>query len=290
MSAAGSDQDTSGDALPDVLPDESTFHSAWRAACIAASGDLPADEAELALAAGALADRLAWVFLSGYQAAVRRCFPELISGAGWTCLAAAEGRGGPACELSASDGGFLLSGEKSWIAGAGALQSLVVSVGEGDARCFVGVEASASGVSIDLPRTPDFLSEMTQGVARFDEVQVAAARVLGEPARGLWFRGAEPLYVMLALNACLQSRALAAGRSDVSALAEEAIDHGRTLPAVLDQKAAILPGLAELRVLTARTLAASSELVAGSPTLAASWQADARLFAMFGVAAEAPEA
>jgi hypothetical protein len=94
--------------------------------------------------------------------------------------------------------------------------------------------------------------------------------------------------VLLALNACLQSRALASGREDLGALAGKAIDHGRTLPALLDQKAAILPGLAELRRLTARTLAASSEIVAENPMLSASWQADARLFAMFGVAANEP--
>ena len=226
-------------AAGDTYPDEDGFHSAWRAACTGADGGLLADEVELALAGGALADRLAWVFVSGYQAAVRRCFPELVSGSGWTCLAAAEGRGGQECVLAPEGDGFLLSGEKSWIAGAGVLESLVVSVGEGGSRCFAGLEASATGVAIELPRTPGFLGEMSQGVARFDRVPVA--NVVNEPARGLWFRGAEPLFVTLALNACLQSRALAAGNEELAALAEQAIVHGRSLPGVLAEKEAILP-------------------------------------------------
>ncbi|TNF90416.1 MAG: hypothetical protein EP301_01155 [Gammaproteobacteria bacterium] len=216
----------------------------------------------------------------------RRCFPELVSGAGWTCLAAAEGRGGPGCELVKRGDSVLLNGEKSWIAGAGVLESLVVSVGEGEARCFVGIQASAPGVTIDLPRAPGFLGEMSQGVARFDDVAIPAAGVINEPARGLWFRGAEPLYVMLALNACLRSLALNSGREDLVILTGDAIDHGRTLPVVLDQKAAILPGLAELRALTVNALTAAVDVIAESATLAASWQADARLFAMFGLAAE----
>ena len=270
----------------DAYPDEHVFHAAWQAACSDESGALIADEAELALAGGSIADRLAWVFVSGYQAAVRRCFPELVQGTGWTCLAAAEGRGGPGCVLVPGPDGFLLSGEKSWIAGADVLDSLVVSLGEGDDRRFVAVSAAAPGVTIELPREPGFLGEMSQGVVRFDSVRVAAADVLSEAARGLWFRGAEPLFVLLALNACLRSRALAAGDLQLAALAEKAIDHGRSLPAVLAEKTAILAGLAELRLLTGDTLAASADVVAAFPVLAASWQADAGLFAMFAVQKE----
>lgn len=264
-----------------TYPDEGGFYSAWQQVCTDADGQLLADEAALALAGGGLADRLAWVFVSGYQAAVRRCFPELVTGSGWTCLAAAEDRGGPGCTLVPSGDGLLLSGEKSWIAGAGNLESLVVSVGAGASRRFAGVGAADAGVSIELPRKPGFLGEMTQGVARFAAVPVLG--VVNEPARGLWFRGAEPLYVMLALNACLRSRAMDAGNGQLLGRAEAAIEHGRTLPAVLADKEAILAGLVEMRSLTGQTLAAAAEAVRGSPSLAASWQADAKLFAMFGV-------
>ena len=263
---------------------ESEFHDAWLAACTDGNGNLLADETELALAGGAIADRLAWVFVSGYQAAVRRCFPELVTGGGWTCLAAAEGRGGPGCVLSLKGDGYLLSGEKSWIAGAGVLESLVVSVADAeqsDAPCFVGVSAKAPGVALDCPRAPGFLGEMSQGVARFEEVEVAREAVLSEPVRRLHFRGAEPLFVLLALNGCLKAHG--AGRSQLVAVAERAIEHGRTLPAVLGEKAAILAGLAQLRTLTAATVAAAADVVAASPSLSASWQKDARLFEMFAI-------
>lgn len=269
-----------------VFSDERAFHSAWQTACAGDSGVLLSDEVELALAAGAIADRLAWVFVSGYQAAVRRCFPELTPGNGWTCLAAAEGRGGPACVLTSDADGYLLSGEKSWIAGAGVLDSLVVSVAAGEDRRFAAVPASAPGVQIDLPRSPGFLGEMSQGMARFQAVRIPAAAVLAEPARGLWFRGAEPLYVMLALNACLRSRALTAGDEGAAALALKAIEHGRSLPAVLAVKADILAGLAELRRLTTESLAAAAGVVAACPTLTASWQQDAKFFTMFGIETE----
>ena len=272
----------------ETFPDERDFHAAWVTACTDLQGCLVADEVALALAGGALADRLAWVFVSGYQAAVRRCFPELVAPAGWTCLAAAESRGGPGCRLTTEGNDLRLNGEKSWIAGAAVLDSLVVSVGEGDQRAFAGVLADAPGVTMDLPREPGFLAEMSQGVARFDNA--AVTQVVEEPARGLWFRGAEPLYVMLALNACLRSRAERSERVELVTLADKAIAEGSKLPAVLGEKTAILAGLAELRKLTSAVLGVAEEMIAEFPTLAASWQADARLFAMFGLSSEATAA
>ncbi len=254
-----------------ACPDEDSFQTAWREACLDGNGQVLADPGELALAGGALADRLAWVFVSGYQAAVRQCFEALVAGSGWTCLAAAEGREGPGCTLTADGAGFLLNGEKSWIAGAASLESLVVSVGEGEQGCFAGVAADAPGVSIDLPRTPGFLGEMSQGVARFTGTPVV--RVLREPVRARAFRGAEPLYVMLALNACLRSRAMSAGQDALVTLTEQAIAQGRTLTAVLEDKQAIVPGLQALRSLTSQVLKASAPVIARHPALAASWRA-----------------
>jgi len=242
------------------------------------------DHTALALTGGALADRLAWVFVSGYQAAVRRCFPELGPEPGWTCLAAAEAGEGPGCRLENRDGGSVLSGEKSWIAGAGMLDSLVVTLEQGG--CFVFLDARATGVRITLPRTPGFLKEMTQGVATFEAVTVSDDRILRAGERWLTFRGAEPLYVLLSLNACLRTRALAVDQPLLVELTDEAIGYGRTLTDVLAVKSAILPGLAHLRALTKRALAAADPVLEQNPSLMASWQNDRRLFAMFGVASE----
>ncbi len=262
-------------------PDERSFHAAWHAACARSGGRV--NETELALRGGALADRLAWIFISGYQAAVRRCFPEFATTPGWSCLAAAEAGDGAACHLEKSGEGLRLSGQKSWIAGAGVLDSLVVSVGADTGMCFVTVPADAAGVRISLPRTPGFLGELTQGVADFDGVLIPDDRMLRAPERRLEFRGAEPLYVLLALNACLKARAAEVGVPEIAVLADTAIHHGRTLPEVLGEKAAILPGLDRLRALSRETLDAAQAVVEQVPSLAASWQRDGRLFAMFGL-------
>lgn len=267
-------------------PDEAAFHAAWQAVCASDDGAHSVDEVEMALKGGVLADRLAWIFVSGYQAAVRRCFPEFARPSGWTCLAAAEAGEGPGCHLEPVTEGFQLSGNKSWIAGAGQLDSLVVLVGQGDGMCFVSVAAEAPGVCITLPRTPGFLGEMTQGAASFDSVAVPEDCIIRDPGRRLEFRGAEPLYVLLAMNACVKARADEQGDRELSRLADEAIEHGRTLPAVLGQKSAILPGLARLRALTAPVVTKATPVLERYPALAASWQKDHRLFAMFGIETE----
>jgi len=268
--------------IPDC-PTEADFLRQWRTAAAGAG-----DEVALAMAGGALADRLAWVFMSGYQAAVRRCFPEFVS-AGWTCLAVAEPKEGPACRLDRDGDGFRLNGQKSWIAGSHSVESLVCSVGADEQRCFVSIPADAPGVQLSNPRSPTFLRELSQGAARFDDARVPDSAVLPEPARAQWFRGAEPLYVLLALNACLKGHAGALDDTDVPRLADAAIAFGATLPAHLGEKDRIVPGLASLRAATTAVIEAASRLKGRFPAaLAQSWEADALLFGMFGVSGSRP--
>jgi len=264
-------------AIPDC-PTEADFLRQWRTAAAGAG-----DEVALAMAGGALADRLAWVFMSGYQAAIRRCFPEF-STTSWTCLAVAEPKEGPTCSLSRDGDGLRLNGRKSWIAGSESVESLVVSVGADEQRCFVSVPAGAPGVVLSHPRSPTFLKALSQGAARFDDVAVPEAAVLPEPARARWFRGAEPLYVLLALNACLKRHAAALDDTKVPGLADEAIAIGGTLPVHLGDKTRIVPGLESLRSATTVVIEAASHLLGRFPaSLAESWEADALLFGMFGV-------
>lgn len=263
--------------VPDC-PTEADFLHHWKT-----MADGIVDEVELALSGGALADRLAWVFMSGYQAAIRRCFPEFTP-LGWTCLAVAEPKDGPACILTGDAQVLRLNGEKSWIAGADSVESLVVSVGADADRCFVPVAADAPGVTLTNPRTPTFLRELSQGAARFEDVHVPADQRLADPARALWFRGAEPLYVLLALNACLQRQADALGDPHVSRLADTAIAIGRALPVELGEKARIVPGLESLRAATTAVIESASHLLGRfPPSLAESWEVDTLLFGMFGV-------
>ncbi|MDP6342951.1 MAG: hypothetical protein QF491_05405, partial [Alphaproteobacteria bacterium] len=66
-----------GELAGTEAPDEAAWYGLW---CGADLGALPPPIA--ALHGGLLADRLAWVFVAGYQAAVRSVFPEVPS-TGW---------------------------------------------------------------------------------------------------------------------------------------------------------------------------------------------------------------
>ena len=62
---------------------EEGFLAGWREA----TRENGSDPMALARAGGRVSDRLAWVFASGYQAAVRCCFPEFTPpGGGWTAI------------------------------------------------------------------------------------------------------------------------------------------------------------------------------------------------------------
>ena len=259
---------------------EADFYAHWREVTRGA-----ADPVALAAAGGAAADRLSWVFLSGYQAAVRHCFPEFPVN-GWTCFAAAEPEASPRCQLSSDGGRTLLNGSKSWIAGAGCVDHLVVMVGERDTCEFVGVDRSAAGVSIELPRKPSFLADMSQGVARFDRVVIAPENRIQQPQRARRFRTAEPLFVLIALNACLAEQARSARVPAVAEAAEAAVAQGRTLSGMIEERADFKAALSSYRESITRVVSdfERSVLPLTPPALQASWKADGRLLVMFGVA------
>lgn len=260
---------------------ETQWRDCWSRVQSIADGN----DGDLATIGGASADRFAWVFMSGYQAAVRRCFPEF-SGDGWRCFAAAEPDGSRSCVLETVADGFRLWGQKSWIAGAGHVEKLVCSVGGGDDRRFVGVDRNEAGVLISMPRTPSFLGELTQGTAAFDNVAIAASDVLFEPVRAHWFRSAEPLFVLLALNACLAAHGhVAGGRDAFVRAANAAIEHGKALVDHIPVREVIKSGLSELRERTTAVVDTfeTDVLDNAGEALQSSWRTDGRLLSMFGL-------
>ena len=72
---------------PISAPTETQFYDAWVERDVNSS-----DPLVTAALGGALADRLAWVFLSGYQGTIRRCFPDLPAERGWSALVNTEDR------------------------------------------------------------------------------------------------------------------------------------------------------------------------------------------------------
>lgn len=172
--------------------DEAAYLDAWR------SHALPQVDALLPMAvtAGLVADRLAWVFVAGYQAACRHVFPEVRS-EHWIAFAASEDRSGePALPgLRLADG--CLDGTKTWVAAARSVQHLVVRLGDGPEARYLHVPRAAPGLTITPGERASFLADMSQGRAHFARTPVHAATALS-PARVGLFGLLEPLYIYAA--------------------------------------------------------------------------------------------
>jgi hypothetical protein len=210
---------------------EADFLSIYRHAELASRTPVVA-----AIEGGQLADRLAWVFVAGYQAVVRSVFPEITT-SGWAAFAATENTREPdrypAASVRRSEKGLLLSGCKSWIAQSRSVEQLVVTTGSRqDGRCFLiqtrNDRTTLPGVDLehrarDIVQEegepggqPRFLADMSQGKARFDDVPVLAEF----PAERIrCFVRREPVFVMLACLGFMARQLTAVDLSAASALA-----------------------------------------------------------------------
>ena len=187
-------------------PTEARFHAAWHAS------DVPQLESSIALAAagGMASDRLAWVFVSGYQGSLRAAFPNL-PGDGWAAFLVSEESGSGAAPGVTVTGGHL-SGNKSWVAASDHVRHLVVGVGQRDDASYHHVSSDAPGVTLLPPRDPGrdgerFLDGLSMGRARFD----AAAADPVDAARVRHFVSFEAVHVAAALAGFVASRGLSTG-------------------------------------------------------------------------------
>ena len=263
---------------PEPAPTEDAWHDIWTSRALGSDSPIVT-----AVIGGALADRLPWVFLSGYQAANRRAFPELPSSPGWVCFAVSEDRDGklPGASLSEVDGRLELSGTKTWIAASDHVEQLVVTVGAGETQRLVVVDRRTDGVTVESYDRSKFLGDMSQGQATFDHA-VVERELPGSTAR--WGFGAgEPMHVLTALNAFMLSHTLAlAGPASLIGQTLAAI-HGAVTLAERDLTHDLVPfGLAGLDAQTqasAQQFEALIEEVA--PALYERWTIDCRLVGMF---------
>lgn len=263
---------------PEVGRTEAAWYEIWSSRALGADAPIVT-----AVIGGALADRLPWVFVSGYQAAIRRAFPELPIAQGWACFAASEDRDGKLAGASLSEAGgrLELSGTKTWIAASDHVAQFVVSVGASDGQRIVVADRHAEGVTVESSDGASFLGEMSQGRATFERTPVE--QELATPASGHGFGAAEPLHVLSALNAFMLSHTVAlAGPASLAGRAVASI-HGAAALAAHELSAEIVRyGLAGL---DAHTRAAAEEFEAlieeVDGELHQRWLADKRLVGMF---------
>lgn len=264
-----------GQLAPAAVPTEAAFHDVWSELGI---GNL--DPLMMALTGGAVADRLAWVFLAGYQACLRRTFPGSIQGAGWASFVNTEDPSGtlPGTRLTEDGDDFRLTGWKTWVAGAAHVEWLFVSSRQGVAP-FVLLQRSVEGAELDVGAPKAYLSELTQGRVEFRDVAVAATQLVGGERTFQVFRACESAYVRAALNAFMLSHCVRLGASH--ALIARAVGCVLATASLLSlpmPSTAAAIGLAGVDTLSSEVAASFRELIADrDPALFALWEKDRRL-------------
>lgn len=187
-----------GELAPVAAGDEQVFHTEW------VTRGLSLDDSFLMAArGGAIADRLAWVFVSGYQATIRRVFPDLSPEPGWASFVNTEN---PEAKLSGttlevdSSGNGTLRGWKTWVATSAHVSRLLVSSSQGRIP-FAVVRRDQPGVEIETSPRKSYLGDMSQGRVQFHDVAVSADCIVGDERTFPVFRASESAYVRVALNA-----------------------------------------------------------------------------------------
>jgi len=190
-------------------PTEADWHATWTDRRLS-----DADLVVMAALGGALAGRLAWVFLSGYQATIYRCFPDLPRQPGWTSFVNTEDRSGalPGTALSGEGDARRLNGWKGWLAASASVDRLLVSAKQ-EHTPFILVRRDAAGVRIEERDTPSYLPELTQGRVHFEDVVVPDAALKGDEQTFPTFRVAEGAYIRVALTAFMLSHGRRLGAS-----------------------------------------------------------------------------
>ncbi len=169
-----------------------------------------ADPFDRAVAGGFLADRVAYAFAAGYEAATGRLVPGLPRGHIVSLCVTESGGGHPRAiqtrlEKKPAGKGFILTGEKTFITAALEAEILLVAASEGtgpDGKNrirMVTVDRSAPGVTVTpMPDLP-FVPEISHGTVLFNGVAVDEQDVLAGDGYADYikpFRTIEDLHVL----------------------------------------------------------------------------------------------
>ena len=167
-----------------------------------------ADFASMAIAGGLCADKLAWVFIAGYQAAIRCTFPDALL-SGWAAFAVSEDRQPdnplPGVTAQPDSQGQVLSGHKTWVAAVDQIDQLIVKAGRrGEAQYFL-LGRDEPGLELNVRPAGKFLSELSQGAAHLNGVR-ATKRQLLEDSQVALFGPREALFIYAAFCAFLLAK------------------------------------------------------------------------------------
>ena len=246
-----------------VLADEQAFADMW----LQQVAPLSSRVAQ-AVQGGLLADRLAWVFVAGYQCALRHTFAQLPAES-MAAFAVSEDRKGepvlPGVTATVLNGETKVSGYKTWVACCATLSHLVIKSDRGDKANYYCLERSSHGLTL-TPRYGSFLAEMSQGVAELNEVAVASPLDTSEVSH---FGLRETLYIYMAF--CAWAGKFVESADQCQALIRRLAGLTERLP--LDEAA-----LAELKAVDQAVQVLRGSIPA---TAAANYEQDQRLIAMY---------
>jgi alkylation response protein AidB-like acyl-CoA dehydrogenase len=192
-----------GETAPADGSTEAAWLATWRDRGLS---DL--DPEVMAALGGALADRLSWVFLAGYQATIYRCFPTLPRSAGWTSFVNTEDASGdlPGTSLEGDGDTRRLNGWKGWVAASDHVERLLVSAKQEHVP-FAVLARETPGVRIESREAPGYLPDLSQGRAEFVDVTIPDGQLIGDERTFPTFRVAEGAYVRVALHAFILAHA-----------------------------------------------------------------------------------
>ena len=225
------------------MTSETTYYRHWMEA-VQTQPDILNDPASLALLGGSLTTEPAFIFIAGYQAAIRAAFPE-IRHTGWVAYAASEDRD----EVNPKPGVRLrnnrLYGFKTWLAMSRCVDQIIVRVNM-DTPKYVLTNPSAA-ILIRHREDVGFLGEMSQGIAEFVDAPFDELTDLTLVRR---FSVYEPYYIYLAFLSSLAANGVLASDAPTCSLVTELIEQHQASSANLIQLDSviqkILPTLPEM--------------------------------------------
>ena len=271
------------------VPTEAQYLALWRE-----HAERQSDFVSMALAGGLYADRLAWVFIAGYQAAIRCTFPgaEL---SGWAAFAVSEDRQPdnplPGVTVQGAPQSQVLNGHKTWVAAAEHIDQLIVKAGRGGDAQYFALDRAEPGLELSVRPAAGFLSELSQGAAHLNGVRVAEPQLLDASQVPL-FGIREALFIYAAFCAFVLAR------SPDSTRRERSRSLAREVPSLLASRFSASAELSALKQFDADVqellddIDNEAENNTGGNTfpLSANWPRDRRLISMYSKGIQARRA